>query len=67
MDVDLMTRPGRGLLLETEALGYDATLVAHLEPFRALGIDILALQLHRGEREAGESEEPDAPAVRHRR
>lgn len=38
--------------LETEVLGYDASLVAHIEEFQALGIDILTLQCQRREDEA---------------
>ncbi len=33
--------------LEPEVLGYDASLVAHLEEFHALGIDVLGLQCRR--------------------
>ncbi|HEX2888696.1 hypothetical protein [Vineibacter terrae] len=29
---------------QPEVLGYDAALVAHIEQFEALGVDILALQ-----------------------
>ena len=30
--------------LQPEVLGYDAALVAHIEQFEALGVDIFALQ-----------------------
>jgi len=33
--------------LETEVLGYDASLIAHLEEFHALGVDVLTLQCER--------------------
>lgn len=33
--------------LETEVLGYDASLVAHLEEFQSLGIDVLMMQSQR--------------------
>jgi hypothetical protein len=55
MDTSFISLHDQHQALATEALGFDAGLVASIEQFSALGIDVLALQADPFEDETGRS------------